>query len=166
MTDPQVSPGLYSYTLTLNNTGTTTIGTFWVGWVPGAGFLTVPPSSISSPAGWSEISTNTGHALQWTSTSSLLAPGQSLTGFNFTSTETPSQLLATYPGTATGVGAGDPDLTSFVYIGAPLGDPGSQLVVSEVGPTVTPEPDSLLLTLTGFGLAGFASLRRHLRRKV
>ncbi len=166
LTDTPTSSGAYNYTLNLTNTGTTTIGTFWFAWIPGAGFLPTVPSSVSSPAGWTEVSTNAGHALQWTTTSSLLAPGQSLTGFDFTSTNTPAQLLATYPGTATGVGAGDPDLTSFVYIGAPLGDPGSQFVVTEAAPTVTPEPDSLVLTLTGFGVAGFAALRRRLRRGV
>ncbi len=164
LTDTQTSSGAYNYTLNLTNTGTTTIGTFWFAWVPGAGFMTTTPSSISSPAGWSEINTNAGDAIQWTTTSSLLAAGQSLSGFNFTSTETPTQLLGTFAGSPTGAGAGDPDLTSFVYIGAPLADPGSQFVVSEAAPTVTPEPDSLVLTLTGFGLAGFATLRRRLRR--
>ena len=162
LTDTQTASGAYNYTVNLNNTGTTNIGTFWFAWIPGAGFLPTAPTNITSPAGWNEVSTNAGHALQWTTTSSLLASGQSLTGFDFTSTDSPAQLLATYPGTATGVGAGDPDLTSFVYIGAPLADPGSQFVVSEAAPTVTPEPDSLVLTLTGFGLAGFATLRRRL----
>ncbi len=161
LTDTQTASGAYNYTVNLTNTGTTTIGTFWVGWVPGAGFLPTVPTNISSPAGWTELSTNAGHALQYTTTSSLLAPGESLTGFDFTSTDSPAQLLATYPGTATGVGAGDPDLTSFVYIGAPLKDPGEQIVIAEAAPTVTPEPDSLVLTFTGFGLAGIAALRRR-----
>ena len=34
-TDMLVSPGVYQYDLTLNNTGTTTIGTFWFSWIPG-----------------------------------------------------------------------------------------------------------------------------------
>ena len=165
LTDTPTSSGAYNYSLNLNNTGTTTIGTFWFAWVPGAGFMTATPSSISSPAGWSDLNTNAGHAIQWTSTSSLLAAGQSLSGFNFTSTETPTQLLGTFAGSTTGAGAGDPDLTSFVYIGAPLADPGNQFVVSEAAaPTITPEPDSLVLTLTGFGLAGIAALRRRMGR--
>ncbi len=164
LTDTQTASGAYNYTVNLNNTGTTTIGTFWFAWIPGAGFLPTVPTNISSPAGWNEVSTDAGHALQWTTTSSLLGSGQSLTGFDFTSTDSPAQLLGTYPGTATGVGAGALDLTSFVYIGAPLADPGSQFVVAEAAPTVTPEPDSLVLTLTGFGLAGFATLRRRFSR--
>jgi len=58
----EVSPGVYDYSLTLNNTGTTTIGTFWFSWVPGAGFLSVAPSSVNSPAGWTDTITNSGKA--------------------------------------------------------------------------------------------------------
>ena len=163
LTDTQPTPGVWNYSMTLNNTGTTSVGTFWFAWVPGAGFLTTMPSSISSPAGWTEINTNAGDAIQWTTTSSLLAAGQSLSGFNFTSTESPTQLLGTFAGSPTGAGAGDPDLTSVAYAGAPLVGSASQFVVTEAAPTVTPEPDSLVLTLTGIGLAGFANLRRRLR---
>ena len=38
--------GVNDYSITLNNTGTTTIGTFWFGWVPGAGFLSAAPTDI------------------------------------------------------------------------------------------------------------------------
>ena len=89
ISNTQPTPGVWNYSIALNNTGTTSIGTFWFAWVPGAGFLTTTPSSISSPAGWTEINTNAGDAIQWTSTTNLLAAGQSLTGFNFTSTESP-----------------------------------------------------------------------------
>ena len=164
ISNTQPTPGVWNYSIALNNTGTTTLGTFWFAWVPGAGFLTTMPSSISSPAGWTEINTNAGDAIQWTSTTNLLAAGQSLSGFNFTSTESPTQLLGTFAGSSTGAGAGDPDLTSVAYAGAPLVGTASQFVVSAAA--VTPEPDSLVLTLTGFGLAGIAALRRRLRREV
>src|ERR1700688_2789545 len=41
-------PGVNDYSITLNNTGTTTIGTFWFAWVPGAGFLSATPTDIGS----------------------------------------------------------------------------------------------------------------------
>lgn len=163
LSDTQPTPGVWNYSITLNNTGTTTIGTFWFAWIPGAGFLTTAPSSISSPAGWNAVSTNAGDAIQWTSASSLLTPGQSLTGFNFISTETPMQLLGTFAGSPTGVGAGVPDLTSVAYAGAPLVGTASQFVVSTAA--VTPEAGSLLLTLTGFGMAA-ATLRSRLARRA
>jgi hypothetical protein len=153
-TDSLVSPGVYDYSITLNNTGTTTIGTFWFGWVPGAGFLSAAPTNVISPTGWTPTVTNAGKAVRWTTTSSLLAPGDSLSGFSFDSTETPAQLLLDFTGT--GTGSGDPVATSFVYIAAPLADPGAELVA-----TPAPEPSSMLLLLTGVVLLGF--IRRTVR---
>ncbi|MGO9318996.1 MAG: PEP-CTERM sorting domain-containing protein [Terracidiphilus sp.] len=147
------SPGVYDYSLTLNNTGTTTIGTFWFGWVPGEGFLTTAPTSVVAPTGWTDTVTNSGAAVRWVTTTNLLAAGDSLSGFSFDSTETPDQLALTVP---SGVGAGDPVTTSYVYIGAPLQDPGYQLDAQ-----LTPEPSTMLLFLTGSGLVGF--VKRKLR---
>jgi hypothetical protein len=160
-TDSTVSPGVYQYDLTLDNTGTTTIGTFWFSWIPGAGFLTATPTSIISPTGWSDIPTNANQAIQWTTTSDLLAPGDSLSGFEFDSTETPTQMLGSFPGP--GRGAGDPETTAFVYIAAPLADPGFQLT-AEPAVTPTPEPGTLLLTLSGLGLAAGSLKSRFFSR--
>ena len=153
------TPALYDYSLTLNNTGTTTVGTFWFGWVPGGDFLNPLPTSVLAPAGWTDgLFTNasdTGNSIRWVTTASLLQPGQSLSGFSFESTETPNQLLGQVP---SGVGAGDPILTSFVYPNAPLADPGDQFVAT----AVTPEPASLLLLATGL-LAGTGGVYRRIR---
>ncbi len=143
--DPTTA-GVYDYSLTLNNTGTTTIGTFWFAWVPGGDFLSPTPTHVTLPAGWTDNifnnATNTGSSIRWVTTTSLLQPGQSLSGFNFESTETPTQLLGNVP---SGTGAGDPILTSFVYIAAPFADPGAQIVAT----AVTPEPSSFALLATG-----------------
>ena len=152
--DPTTA-GVYDYTLTLNNTGTTTIGTFWFAWVPGAGFLPDTPTSVSSPAGWSASLKNSGHSIQWVAAAPL-QPGQSLSGFVFDSIDSPAQLQALYSGT--GTGAGDPIDTAFVYAGAPNVGTGSQFVV----PQVTPEPSSLLLLATGL-LGGAGTFYRRLR---
>ena len=154
-TNSLVSPGLYNYNLTLNNTGTTNIGTFWFAWVPGVGFLSPAPTSFSTPAGWTGTATNAGAAIRWVTTTSPLAAGQSLSGFSFLSAETPASLLLNFTGT--GTGAGDPVTTSFVYIGAALADPGYQFAAS----AATPEPESVVLTLTG---AGFIVLLANARR--
>jgi hypothetical protein len=152
----EVSPGVYDYSFTLDNTGTTTIGTFWFSWVPGAGFLSAAPSSVNSPVGWTDTVTNSGKAVRWTTVSDLLNPGQSLSGFEFESSETPDQLLGLYPGP--GTGTGDPIDTSYVYIAAPLADPGFQLDASQA-----PEPSSWLLLITGLGLAAISFRSRLLR---
>ena len=50
--------GDYQYTITLDDTGSTPIGTFWFGWVPCADFLATMPSSMMAPAGWTAMSTH------------------------------------------------------------------------------------------------------------
>ena len=155
-TDTEVSPGEFQYDLTLNNTGTTDIGTFWFSWVPGANFMVVPPTNIVSPAGWTgtDINFSGADSIQWVD-SGMLAAGTSQSGFEFQSTLTPAQLEG--PSSM----AGDPVATSFVYIAAPFGDPGLQLVVTPAQ-TSTPEPGTILLTALGIGLVGFG--RKMFRR--
>ena len=159
-TDTLVSPGVYDYSITLNDTGTTTMGTFWFSWIPGTGFLSATPTDITSPTGWTETlkpATAGKIGIQWTTTTDDVDPGWSLTGFSFESTETPAELLLDFSGT--GTGAGDPITTSTVYSGAPLVGTGDTFVA-----TATPEPGSMLLTLTGLGLAAAAFKSRLLRR--
>ena len=154
-TDTQVSPGVYQYDLTLNDTGTTTIGTFWFSWIPGAGFMSATPTNIIAPAGWIEHTTNSGMAIQWATTTSLLTPGGTLSGFIFDSTETPAQFAGVFGGP--GLGTGDPVATAFVYVAAPLADPGFQLVATQAT-AEAPEPSTLALLLAGLG---FFAMRRR-----
>lgn len=153
-TDTLVSPGVFQYDLTLTNTGTTTIGTFWFSWIPGAGFMSAAPTNVMSPAGWADAITNGGMSIQWT-TSSLLAAGGTETGFTFDSTMTPAQLAGTFPGP--GLGTGDPITTASLYIAAPFGDPGAQIVATPaVAPT--PEPSSLSLAAVAMGVLALISI--------
>ena len=94
----------------------------------------VPPP-LSPPAGPAPI--------QWTTTS-LLAPGDSATGFIFDSTMTPLQFLGMFPGP--GLGMGDPISTAFIYIAAPLADPGAQITATTAMVIGTPEPSTLWLS--------------------
>src|SRR5258707_8752342 len=57
--------GVDDYFITLNNTGTTTIGTFWFAWGSGAGFFSSTPTHIGSPARWTGMMTNNGAAVPW-----------------------------------------------------------------------------------------------------
>ena len=144
------------YSATLNNTGTTTIGTFWFAWVPGKDFLLTSPINIVSPTGWGSIVTNgggsDGYAIQWTADASAddLAAGSNLTGFSFQTTDTPSELMGDsfyYPTTPVG--------TSFVYNQAPFSANSEQIVAT----VVTPEPASL-----GLLAAATLMLRRRSRK--
>lgn len=151
-TDHLVSPGVYQYDLTLKNTGTTTIGTFWFSWIPGAGFMSATPTNVISPAGWADMITNGGASIQWT-TASLLASGGTVTGFEFDSTMTPAQMAGLFPGP--GLGTGDPITTSFLYIAQPFGDPGMQITA-----TATPEPSTLSLAAIALSLLALAGISR------
>jgi hypothetical protein len=146
MTDSQISPGEYQYDLTLNDVGTTTIGTFWFSWVPGINFMPATPTNLTAPAGWTDsLTTGPGTAIQWLAGSSLLSSGSSLTGFSFESTATPAQLA----GFAAPPNQTFPVTTSFVYSGAPFSGAGYQFV-----PSVVPLPDTF--GLLALGLAGGA----------
>jgi Bacterial Ig-like domain len=126
MTVQQLSPTDYRYTISLDNTGGTAIGTFWFSWVPGEEFMATPPSNIVSPSGWTpDIVRGAGYSIQWTTSSASLAAGNTLSTFQFDSATTPAQMSGNSI-FATGV----PVVRSFIYIGAPLTDPGFQLDVT------------------------------------
>jgi hypothetical protein len=89
---------------------------------------------------------------------SALQPGKSVTGFAFDSTQTPAQLASTFTGT--GIGHGDPVTTAFLYIAAPFGDPGAQIVTKGSSASHgAPEPAAP--GLLGLGPCG-TLLRRQL----
>ena len=136
----QLGPSSYQYSVTLDDTGSTTIGTFWFGWVPvpNEDLLDTKPSSVTAPAGWTDTITNAGpndgFGIEWvaSSSSSDLQPGSSLTGFSFVSSQSPSSLFGDssfFPGT--------PELTSFVYSGGPFSDAGFQLLVEPMTQATT-----------------------------
>jgi hypothetical protein len=134
----------FDYSLTLNNAASSTdsIGTLWFAWVPGADFLRTGPTNILTPAGWTanvtHEGTNDGFAIQYVASSAAfdLAPGKSLSGFGFTSADTPAELAANSPFFPT-----FPATTSFVYQGGPLVGDSAQFVASvSLAPVSSPSP--------------------------
>lgn len=127
----QITASAYEYTITLTDTGTTPIGTFWFSWLPGAGFLPDLPS-FSGPDGWSASLTDgtppaNGYSILWSASSAAAAlhSGQSLSDFVFTSTTAPATLF----GIST-IHAPTPVTTSVVYSGAAFSDAGFTLVAT------------------------------------
>jgi Hint domain len=127
----QLAPAEWQYSVTLHDTGSTTVGTFWFAWVPGQDFLDTRPSSVTDPAGWQDLIThggsNDGYAIQWTVSpgSPDLQSGDALSGFSFTSSDAPSAVFGD-----SDFHSGTPVLTSFVYAGAPETDPGFKFEVA------------------------------------
>jgi Hint domain len=125
----QIDPTDWKYSITLTDTSTTPIGTFWFAWVPGKDFLDTSPNTITNPAGWTNMITHfgssDGYAIQWKTSSSFLAGDSSLSGFSFVSSDAPSAVFSNsnfFPTPAT---------TSVVYAGAPLSDAGFTFVATE-----------------------------------
>ena len=138
----QLGPSTYQYTVTLDDTGSTTIGTFWFGWVPGEDFLDSSPSSVTAPAGWTDNITHAGSkdgfAIQWiaSSPSSDLHPGQSKV-FDFRSSATPAQVFGN------SIFYRHPLVTtSFVYSGMPFSDHGYEFHSSS-NMVIPPAPAAL-----------------------
>jgi hypothetical protein len=133
ITATQLAPAEWQYSITLDDTGSTTVGTFWFSWVPGEDFMGTQPTNITSPSGWQEVVThggsNDGYAIQWKASSSSadLQSGGTLSGFSFVSSDAPAAVFGNsvfYPTT--------PVLTAFVYSGAPFSDAGFQLEATPV----------------------------------
>lgn len=145
-TDNSGATPVYTYDIALKNTGTTTLGTFWFAWTPGADFLATVPLSTSDPAGWSDIihdehSSTNGTSIEWTAASAAarVAPGVTLPGFSFTSTDSPAELAGkslTHPATKVG--------TSFVYSAGAFSDSGFSFVAT-VADTDTTTPQTTTL---------------------
>jgi hypothetical protein len=159
----QLDPTDWQYHVTLTDAGSTNVGTFWFSWVPGKDFMGVAPTDISSPASWTDAVTNggasDGFAIQWVAgAGDALTPGNSLGGFQFDSTISPSGMAGNspfYPGT--------PVLTAFVYSGAPFSDDGFQFVVRPAA-AAAPEPVDGVLAMLGAGVLVF--MRRRLRTRL
>ena len=133
----------FDYTISLTNTGTTNIGTFWFAWTPPFmpieyDFLPSAPSSVNQPTGWVGAASLgfPGYSIEfYNSSGSLIAPGQTDI-FSFSSPDSPTTLQ--------GSTFGFPNTTSFIYEGAP--EVG---VTARVDPAFVPEPSTCALLLFG-----------------
>ena len=89
--------GTFDYTITLKNTGTLNLNSFWYGWTLSGNNLPSNPNNAANSLGWANVLD--ANSIQWenTTSSSALAPGQSAT-FTFVSTSTLSQMTTSPAG--------------------------------------------------------------------
>jgi hypothetical protein len=92
ISDVAAGGGVYDYTITLQNTGTTSLDSFWYAWTQGGNNLSAPASSPGSSLGWVDTSITGNTSISWEGNSgNALGVGQSAT-FTFASTETPTAI--------------------------------------------------------------------------
>lgn len=143
----------FDYTISLTNTGTLNIGTFWFAWTPPGmpveyDFLPSEPFSISQPTGWLGPASAgfPGFSIEYYNHGgSFIAPKETAT-FQFTSPDSPKTLQ--------GSTFGFPNTTSFIYAGDPEVGP-----TARVDPVFVPEPSTCVLV--AIGCAGLLALRRR-----
>lgn len=143
ITGQSLGGGNFNYTLTLDNTGSSSLETFWFAWnIYDYDFMTVSPTSIVPASGWGDsVSINNGYGIEFTTSTSPLAAGHTLQ-FSFDSTMTPTQMSGNNPYWGYPVG------TSYVSIGSGFSGSYTSFVAQ-----VVPEPSSLALFAVGsFGL--------------
>jgi len=141
--------GNFDYTITLQNTGSLSLNSFWYGWTQSGNNLPSDPSSAANSLGWANDLD--GNSIMWINSSgTALAHGQSGT-FTFVSSSSPSAITTL------------PSGESVAYVGGidfSQGMAGDS--TSAFAPTLVaaPEPSSLgLLAIGLFVMAGsFRSL--------
>jgi len=117
--------GSYRYLISIHNTGSTNIGTFWFAWTPDFDFLVSPPTNIVSPSGWIGYALHgpTGYSIEWNASLARGQPIEDTEGFGFDSADSPDVLR-------TLVHRYYQVSTSFFYIDAPFADPGFEFVAA------------------------------------
>jgi hypothetical protein len=149
----------FEYSLTLDNTGTVPINSFWYGWVQGSFDLPSTPTSIIALSGWSGDAD--GHSIQFENGTGSAIPAGGFGIFTFDSTSSPSAMTS-------GTTDGAPTGASVAYGAAngpsTFGENGNGSS-GPIIPTLTtvPEPSTIGLMATGFtGLSLWLARRRSL----
>jgi len=144
--------GSYDYTITLQNTGTTSLDSFWYAWTQSGNNLSANISSPGSSLGWVDTALTGNTSISWEGNAgNALGVGQSAT-FTFVSPETPLAITTS------------PSGESVVYVSGTgpntfgQNSPGSASPV--FSPTLVAAPEPSAVSLLVAGLAGLAGLSR------
>jgi hypothetical protein len=139
--------GPYSYSLSFadGTNASSPIGSVWYAWIPGHFYLPSMPTSASAPAGWTANIFSQSIQFFASSSASYIMAGQSLSGFSYQASFSPSQLAA----------AANSGL-SVAYSAGIQSDSGNTFTVQPA-----PEPSTLMLLVSGLAGLGFVSRRRR-----
>jgi hypothetical protein len=132
----------YDYTLTLDNTGTIPIESFWYGWTTSGNNLPSDPTTPGNSLGWNN--TLDANSIKFTGSSGDSLEPANFATFTFDSTSTPAQITAGISGESVAY-AGAIDFTENT--------PGDSSPV--FAPVEVPEPSTLGLFVAG--LLGLSS---------
>lgn len=145
--------GTFDYTISLENTGTQSLNTFWYGWTPGVFDLPAgtTQSAANSSLGW--VATIDGNSIEWQNTASApsLGAGQTET-FTFDSTASLSEITASPSGNSVAFTSDTVQFNSGVA--------GQSTGI--FAPTVAAVPEPSSLGLMAVGLLGTAGSLRWL----
>jgi hypothetical protein len=86
----------YDYTITLQNTGTNALNSFWYGWTTSGDNLASDPSSPANSSGWDN--TVSGNSIKWVNSSGTALASGASASFTFVSSSTPSEITASSSG--------------------------------------------------------------------
>ena len=148
ISDVPAAGGDFDYTLTLKNTGTQSLNSFWYGWTTSGNNLPSDPISAANSLGW--VSSIAGNSIQWENSSynyygytyyygTSLAAGQSAT-FTFVSASTLSAITQS------------PSGESVAYVGGIDGSQGvteDSTAVFSTTIAAVPEPSSMGVVAAG-----------------
>jgi hypothetical protein len=135
--------GIFDYTITLKNTGTTTLDSFWYAWTLSGNNLTAAISNPGSALGWTDTSLEGNTSISWEGNAgNTLGLGQTAS-FTFDSTETPSAITTSPSGESVAYVSGTGPNTFG------QNSPGSASPVFSPTLVTVPEPSSLGLLMVG-----------------
>jgi len=147
LSDTAVAGG-FDYTITLKNTGSSSLEGFWYGWTDFGNNLPSNPTTAGSSLGW-VANFFGGNSIQWQGAAgTALAAGNSAT-FTFFDTSTPTAITTTPSGSAI---SGQ----SVAYTGTIMFNEATSGVSTPVfSPVLVASPEPSSIALLGLGSLGF-----------
>ena len=139
ISDTAVSGG-FDYTITLLNTGTSSLESFWYGWIQFENDLPSDPSNAANSLGW--VNTLDANSIMWGNGAGTALTTGSTATFTFFSTSTPTAITTA------------PSGESVAYTGAIDFSQASATATGIITPVLVASPEPSSIALLGLGSLG------------